>query len=470
MVDKEELKEELSIYKDRLEGAMEAGNLAWWEMELPSGKVKFSDRKPEMLGYSPDRFTHYTDFTDLIHPEDYDRAMKAMKDHLEGRKDRYEVEYRIKKKNGDYKWFRDIGRITGQEGECKKITGVVIDIDERKKAEMEIKRRALEWKETFNALEDMIFLVDENHEIKRVNKSLVDFLGIPKEEIHGEKCYKLIHDSDSPIDVCPLEKSLKTDENEMNEFFESSFDKYFLTKVHRMPDYGDDLEIFVHQIQDITEREEAEEREQFLHTLLRHDVRNKIQLILGYKELLEEIDLPEEAEEYILKGRRGVEEALEIIEKVSNLREAQEEEIKEISIANAIHEAIDQAEPMAEEKGIEIKEECPGESEVMAGSLLSRIFSNIIENSLQHSQGTMIKISGKETEEEIICIIEDDGVGISEGKKNEIFDKGYTTDEERGTGLGLFLVKTLVDIYEGRIKVKDSDLGGARFEVILRKP
>ncbi|MGM0441829.1 MAG: two-component system sensor histidine kinase NtrB [Elusimicrobiota bacterium] len=133
MTSKEELKEQLKIYKTRLEDAMEAGRLAWWEMDLPSGKVRFNDRKAKMLGYSPDRFEHYSDFTDLIHPEEHDRAMKAMRNHLEGKKERYEVEYRIKKKSGEYKWFRDVGAVTETAENSKIVTGVVIDIDDRKR-------------------------------------------------------------------------------------------------------------------------------------------------------------------------------------------------------------------------------------------------------------------------------------------------------------------------------------------------
>lgn len=51
----------------------------------------------------------------------------------------------------------------------------------------------------------------------------------------------------------------------------------------------------------------------------------------------------------------------------------------------------------------------------------------------------------------------------------ELIEKGYTTDTDRGTGLGMFLVKMLLEIYGGGIEVIDSDLDGARFDVVLRK-
>ncbi|MFO8132443.1 MAG: hypothetical protein R6U10_00675 [Thermoplasmatota archaeon] len=60
MKSRAELEEELQIYKERLKNAMEAGNLAWREMELPSGKVRFNSGKAHMLGYAPVRFKQYT--------------------------------------------------------------------------------------------------------------------------------------------------------------------------------------------------------------------------------------------------------------------------------------------------------------------------------------------------------------------------------------------------------------------------
>ncbi|MFB6113996.1 MAG: ATP-binding protein, partial [Halodesulfurarchaeum sp.] len=70
-------------------------------------------------------------------------------------------------------------------------------------------------------------------------------------------------------------------------------------------------------------------------------------------------------------------------------------------------------------------------------------------------------------EDEIVCTIEDDGTGVPPEKRDRIFDRGYTTDTVRGSGLGLFLVNTLIETYGGTIEVGDSDLGGATFEVHL---
>ena len=349
MRDQEELKEELELYKERLEEAMSAGNLAWWEMELPSGEIKFNDRKAEMLGYEPERFETYEDFTELVHPEDYDKAMKAMRAHLEGREERYEVEYRIEKSNGDYKWFRDVGSITEKEGEYRKVAGIVIDIDKRK---------------------------------------------------------------------------------------------------------------------------DAEEREEFLHSLLRHDIKNKAQAVQGFLQLFMEgeEDLSKDSKGMVEEALKANKQSVNLIQKVRTLLSAQEEETKPVEIVSMIKDTVESNEVMAERMGIELSLDCPSsECKVEAGSLLDEIFHNIIENSIRHSEGSRINITGDVKDDEVVCSIEDNGKGIPDDKKEIIFEKGYTTDEDRGTGLGMFLVKNLLESYDGSIELSDSELGGARFDVRLKK-
>lgn len=213
------------------------------------------------------------------------------------------------------------------------------------------------------------------------------------------------------------------------------------------------------------------EREEFLHSLLRHDLRNKNQLVQGYFELLEDYDLREEAEMYIGKAQKAINEGMEIIEKVRLLKKAEEEEIKEVDITSVIDQQLDHWKDEAEEEGIDIKNLSPDNvCRVKGGSLLVRVLTNIVENSIQHSQGNKIVIDiNKDKDDEVICSIKDDGTGISDEEKKQVFKKGYTTDQEKGTGLGMYLVKTIIEIYGGSIKAKDSELGGARFDLHLQK-
>jgi PAS domain S-box-containing protein len=121
--------------KTRIEGSMLAGNMAWWEMELPSGKVIFNENKSKMLGYEASQFKTYGDFMKLVHPDDYEPAMEAFRQHMRGEKERYECEYRIKSSSGDYLWFKDVGKIIERERDWIKLVGIVINITELKETQ-----------------------------------------------------------------------------------------------------------------------------------------------------------------------------------------------------------------------------------------------------------------------------------------------------------------------------------------------
>ncbi|KXB06238.1 hypothetical protein AKJ52_02420 [candidate division MSBL1 archaeon SCGC-AAA382C18] len=452
------------------------------------------------------------------------------------------------------------------------------DITELKNAEERTRKLYRDIRETFNAIGEIAFLLDRDHNILMANKAAEDFFDKSEEELKNEKCYKLAHGMEDPIENCPLERTLEDNEPKETEFKHEDLGKYFLARTYPIVDGVESPKKFAHQMIDITERKKienhleesrnkfrsffenepeycymvspngkiidvnksalntlgykkeeikgapvvptiyapssrekakklfekwkngekidheeleivtkdgekrtvllsadtvsdseekilysvsvqrditkqkkAEEREEFLHSLLRHDVQNKAQIVQGYLELLEGYNLPREAKEYIEKAMDGSRKEMDIIEKVRTLRRADEEKIKKVDVSSTICDNLGGWESEAEENDMEIVTECSSEEYmVKGGSLLDRIFSNIIENSPQHSEGSKIKISTKSNDGEVVCFIEDDGKGIPEGDKEKIFDRGFTTDEERGSGLGMFLVKTLLEIYKWR--------------------
>lgn len=101
-------------------------------MDLPSGDVIFGDAKAKMLGYPEENFKSYNDFTNIVHPEDHNKSMVAMQEHLDGKKDLYEVLYRIRHKNGEYIKFYDCGKITNKKGENITVMGFVLKVENEK--------------------------------------------------------------------------------------------------------------------------------------------------------------------------------------------------------------------------------------------------------------------------------------------------------------------------------------------------
>ncbi len=163
---------ELEHVKERLELSLLAGNVAWWVWDYPSQTVYFDKRKAEMLGYEDGRMTQNVyEITSMIHPDDYASTMQHMRDHLEGRKPRYSLEYRLKTKHGQYKWFYDQGSVTQRsaDGQPLKLAGVVIDITERKLAEIQHFESEKRFRQFATLLPQVICELDGDFNILYVN-------------------------------------------------------------------------------------------------------------------------------------------------------------------------------------------------------------------------------------------------------------------------------------------------------------
>lgn len=122
-----------------------SGNLGHWYWSIRTNKVTFNPLKVISLGYSEEEIPEnvsYQFFTQLIHPDDYQATMDAMLAHLYGGAAVYEAEYRIRCKDGSYRWYYDRGRITrrGEDGKPLFLAGIVFDITERKLRQVELEQ------------------------------------------------------------------------------------------------------------------------------------------------------------------------------------------------------------------------------------------------------------------------------------------------------------------------------------------
>ena len=134
-----------------------------WDWDLLSDSVFYSDRFREILGYSSEEFAGTMDsFRTRLHPEDAEPIWAAIQRHLQERIP-YKVEYRLRKKSGEYLWFLARGQaIWNAEGKAIRMSGSIQDISERKQAELELRAALSEIKELKEKLEiEREYLQDE---------------------------------------------------------------------------------------------------------------------------------------------------------------------------------------------------------------------------------------------------------------------------------------------------------------------
>lgn len=160
--------------------AMEAAKVAWWKMDLSTGNISYAERETELLGYPSGKLNHCNEFMSLIHPDDRVQVIKAMKNHLDGRTDRYDVEFRILTKSHGYKWFLNSGSVETKDKNGKPLifTGFIIDITDRKLADELLKSSELRYRRLFESAKDGILILDaETGMIMDANPYLIELLG-----------------------------------------------------------------------------------------------------------------------------------------------------------------------------------------------------------------------------------------------------------------------------------------------------
>ncbi|MFO7791563.1 MAG: GAF domain-containing protein [Candidatus Saliniplasma sp.] len=306
-----------------------------------------------------------------------------------------------------------------------------------------------------------------------VNKTLADMLGYSKEEMIGMNISDFTEEK-------AFKKTMRVFQRRQygkKDIYESVFIQKdgkpidVLISTSPITDADGNYIGEVSAIQDITEKKKIEEREKFLHSLLRHDLKNKSQIIQGYLQLLWEMGLEGDKKTLAQKAVNASKEQIELIQKVRKLSkiERMAQELKEFDLKEVLEKSINENKDHASNEGFRINYEDHPSYRIKGGTLLSEVFHNLINNSIKHSGGSQIRIKVDDHESEVKITVEDDGNGIPEDIKEDVFTKGFKGTNSKGSGLGLFLVKRIIENYGGRIELDKSTLGGARFDIYLQK-
>jgi PAS domain S-box-containing protein len=139
------------------------------------------------------------------------------------------------------------------------IGGVVSYLSERVLArEAELSKAKEEWERTFDAVPDLVALIDRDHRIVRINKAMADSLGVSPEKAAGMKCYEIVHHSSDPPLRCPHAMLLKDGKEHVEEIHEDNLGGSFLVSTSPLCDAEGRLIGSVHIARDITERRRIE--------------------------------------------------------------------------------------------------------------------------------------------------------------------------------------------------------------------
>jgi signal transduction histidine kinase len=210
-----------------------------------------------------------------------------------------------------------------------------------------------------------------------------------------------------------------------------------------------------------------------------HDLRTPMTRLRGIAEMA----LQSEKNEDILRGALVdcMEESERILAMLNTLMDISEAETgamklnsEKVSLSNIIEEIVDLYGYIAEEKNIAIHTFFPEELYLTGDrNRLQQALSNLLDNALKYTHdGGRIDIEASERDQQIIITVKDTGIGIPPEELPKIWDRLYRVDNSRSTrglGLGLSLVKAVVEAHKGHIEVTSEPLSGSIFSIYLPK-
>jgi PAS domain S-box-containing protein len=464
----------------RIESSMLAGNMAWWEMELPSGKTVFNTNKTKLIGRDSDDFNTYHDFMKYLHPDDYEPSMQAMRDHISGNKKYYDIEYRIQHKDGYYKWFYDIGKLLSSEDGIMKFSGIILDITDKKNAEIALENERRQFMSILNSIPEEIYVADKDtHEIIFANNSIKE--NHDPEPI-GKKCYEVIEGSEEPCEYCVNNDSI-SEKPTYREFYNLKNKKHYYI-IERLFQWAEHENLKFQMSIDITKRKLAElklqeinDSKDKLFAMIAHDLRSPFTGFLGLSELLSsESDTisKDELKRISSNLHKSAVATFNLINDLLLWARSQSGSIplhqEKLDIYELVYNNIYLLSKTAELKNINIETTCKkGLDAFVDRNMIMTVIRNLLDNAIKFSKpDSKIILKCEDNNDNYTIMIQDFGAGIDKERQDKLFKLGQQsstrgTSGEKGTGLGLNICKEFVEKNNGNIWVESEPGKGSTF-------
>ena len=503
--------------KIRLANIIEGAEAGTWEWDVETGENLINERWALMLGYSSDDpgIQRYEHLRDLMHPSDRQAAEEKLQRVFDGEIDFFEHEQRMRHKDGHWVWILTRGRITerGESGEPKVLSGIHIDISEQMQREAALKKSKADLELALmerDAAESRFFDIaeistdwfweqDSDLRFTYLSESYTTHTGIPTSDLIGQTREELRAGNaavERSADWDWLEEKLAAREP-FSDFIYLSFgcdgsaDPHWI-RISGAPVYNKDGRFAGYRGvgADVTplyvakaKAEEANAAKSLFLANMSHEIRTPLNGVLGMAELLESYLTDPEHQRMIGTIRRSGESLLNILNDLLDMSKIEAGKLELETASFRPKELVDQIEDLlslrAQEKGLAF--------EILMGSgtdkprlgdphRVRQILHNLVSNAVKFTEEgeVMIKVTGSEGKP-LKIEVRDTGIGMNEDQIERLFEDftqadNTTTRRFGGTGLGMSIVRRLVEMMKGEIKVDSRPGEGTVMRVTLPLP
>jgi PAS domain S-box-containing protein len=493
VTDRKRIEEEERAGRMRLKMALAAARMVAWEYDPASGTVVSSDTAAEVFGLRPgDTVTTGEQGFALIHPDDLPRHRATMMKAFE-ESGAYLSHFRmIRPDNGAVIWLEERGHaFSAGLQKAVRLISVVMDVTERKLQELRLKESEERLSAVIEAIPQIVWTAQTSGEVDFGNRHWYDYTGLTPEQTVGVAWMSAVHPDDRASTAAKWQVALATSEPiEIEYRLRAANGCYRWQLIRGVPlknREGQVLKWFgtITDIHDLKLAERAlqendRRKDEFLATLA-HELRNPLaplrnglqvmRLSVGNPDALEKTRTMMERQ--LIQLVRLVDDLLDVSRISSGKLELKKERVPLEAVLNS---AIETSRPLIEQMGHELSVQLPKQWIVIEADLtrLAQVFLNLLNNAAKYSdKGGHIWLTAERQGSDVVVSVKDKGIGIAADQLPYIFDMfsqvNCSLDKAQGgLGIGLTLVKRLVEMHEGRIEARSEGLGtGSEFVVRL---
>ncbi|MBF0472905.1 MAG: PAS domain S-box protein, partial [Nitrospirae bacterium] len=333
-----------------------------------------------------------------------------------------------------------------------------------------------ELKNIFESISDLVYIIDCDYNILKVNKAVCDLIGLPMQEIVGKKCHEVFHNIGTIWEKCLHRKTIENKKSyicEVDSFYYKGNDTYGMSNSPIIDTQGNILGTVnivrnTTELKKLTAQLASFEKMAMLGEVaagMAHSIRNPLVSIGGFaKRLAQKLDPPYSEYAGIIQTEAGRLE--DLLKKTIGFVQSAKASMSAVDLNTLIVTLIHMT-TINNSADIIIEEEISKELIEIIGDAgrLKDAFSNIIKNAVQSidKKGRIvIRLYSKDGF--AVIEVEDSGIGLKKEALKHIFDPFYTTKPE-GTGLGLAIAHKIIMQHSGSIDVSSIHGSGTIFTI-----
>ncbi|RLM76352.1 PAS domain-containing protein [Halorubrum sp. Atlit-26R] len=475
---------ELKRTRTLIERTQESASIGWWEVDLGDESLTWSDEVYRIHEVPTTESVEIADGLEFYHPDDRD-AIESAFERLRDDGESYDLELRIVTANDETRWVRAIAdpEFDDDDGTVTGALGLFQDITERKRYEAALESTREELRTVIDLMPDLVFVKNREGEYLLANEATAAAYGKTPEEVEGKTEGEIIPDADDSdafrqddLEVIESGEPKNVGEETLTT---AAGDTRILqtTKIpYQIAETGEDAVLgYARDVTDLKEYERTLEEQRdnlkLLNQVVRHDIRNQLMVVESYTELLEDSLPDDRSRTYartVIGAARQAAEITETAKDVTDVLLQAGSDRTPMRLRTELTGQIQRVRSDEDRAAVTVDGSIPDVT-VLADDLLEAVFRNLLTNAVVHNDKRVaeIAVSTELSAEAVRVSIADNGPGIADDHKEQIFQEGEKGLESGGTGIGLYLVKTLVDKYDGDVWVTDNDPTGSVFTVEL---